>query len=99
MIFISSKKSGSKKSSGPASKKAGGKKGSGKKAGSKKSGGKKSGKRRGSSASSTLKTVVGQVLAAAAVGAVKGAVVEAIPTIEKAAGVTETDKKEQQGKK
>ncbi|MBA2733766.1 MAG: hypothetical protein H0U54_12840, partial [Acidobacteria bacterium] len=46
-----------------------------------------------------LKTVVGQVLAAAAVGAVKGAVVEAIPTIEKAAGVTETDKKEQQGKK
>jgi hypothetical protein len=40
--------------------------------------------------------VVGDVLSAAVTGAVKGAVSEAIPPIEKAAGITEEDKKAQQ---
>ncbi|HKR00448.1 MAG TPA: hypothetical protein VJT09_07230 [Pyrinomonadaceae bacterium] len=40
--------------------------------------------------------MVGDVLSAAASGAIKGAVEEAIPPIEKAAGITEEDKKEGQ---
>jgi hypothetical protein len=46
-----------------------------------------------------VKTVVSNVLSAAAAGALKGAVQEVIPPMEKAAGITEADKKAQEGKK
>ena len=86
----SSKKGASKKGAASAGKKGAGKKGAGKKGGSKKGGGKKIG---------GLRKVAGDVLSAAMTGALKGAVVEAIPPIEKAAGVTEADKKGQPGNK
>lgn len=94
-------KKGSKKSSGSsgsskASKSSGGAKGVGKKAGaaggSKKGGGKKSTAKKSSGKGKSLipdgaKKAVGSILSAAAAGALKGAVEELVPQVEKAAGV------------
>jgi hypothetical protein len=58
--------------------------------------GKKSSKRASSVVARKAKKVIGNVLTAAAAGAVKGAVKEIIPPVEKAAGITEERLEEQE---
>ena len=60
---------------------------------------KKSAKGTSSVVTEKVKKVIGTVLTAAAAGAVKGAVKEVIPPVEKAAGITEERMEEQERRK